>query len=399
MNKLLSVLLVIAMMLCLVSCGEEAQKDSYTPSNTHSDTTVETKDYTVSELITDMKIGWNLGNSLDAPEGETAWKQPVTTKEMIDKVHELGFNTVRIPTSWGLHTSGAPDYTIDEDWMSRVEEVVNYCLDNDMFVILNSHHDNDFYYPSKSHEEETYNYIEKIWTQIAERFKDYDQHLIFQSMNEPRLSGTNYEWWVDYNNQDCLDALEIISNCNQKFVDVVRASGSKNADRFLLCGVYCGSPYYSLEEPYKLPTDSAEGKLLISVHAYSPYEFAMNGDNTEAKTFDEQCKRDIDDFMEKHYEKYGKNGVGVIIDEMGVVNKNNPYDRKDWATYYVAKAKSLGILCVWWDNSSTTPGNESFGLFDRTKLEVYSESKPVYDGLMAGLETPLDEIKSSRPEK
>ena len=398
MKRFISIMLVLAMALSMASCGLPNGSEQPAANNTHSDTAVEAKDYTVDELLSEMKIGWNLGNTLDAPEGETAWGQPVTTHEMIDKLKELGFNTLRIPTSWGLHTSGAPDYVIDEDWMSRVEEVVNYALDNDMFVILNSHHDNDFYYPSKEHEEETYNFIEKLWTQIAEHFKDYDQHLIFQSMNEPRLTGTQYEWWIDYSNQDCLDALEIISNCNQRFVDVVRASGGRNEDRFLMCGVYCGSAYYSLEDPYKLPDDSADGKLLMSVHAYTPYDFAMNGDRMDINTFDAQCRSSIDDFINKQYEKYGKNGIGVIIDEMGVTNKSNPYDRQDWATYYVAKAKSMNQVCVWWDNSNTVPGSEAFGLFDRERLEIYSESKSVYDGLMAGLETPLDEIVSSRPE-
>lgn len=391
MKRLLSVLLILSVLLTLVSCGEKEPT-----LNPHNDPENKAKDYTVAELTEAMGLGWNLGNTLDAPDGETAWGQPETTKAMFDKLKELGFNTVRVPVSWGKHTSGAPDYIIDEKWMNRVEEIVNYGLDNDMFVIINSHHDNDYYYPTKDHEEKSVNYIEKIWTQIAERFKDYDQHLIFQSMNEPRLTGTQYEWWIDYNNQQCREAIEVINACNQKFLDVVRASGSRNSNRFLLCGVYCGSAYYSLEEPYKLPTDTVEGKLLISVHAYTPYNIAMN-DDMNYRTFDQSCKRDIDDFMNKHYEKYGKNGVGVIIDEMGIINKSNPYDRQDWATYFVAKAKSFGMVCCWWDNGHTDVGNESYGLFDRRSLEIFNESKAPYDGLIAGLTTPLDEIVSSRP--
>ena len=395
MKKLIALLLAFALLLSLTACGEPKEP---VINNTHGDPAVEAKTYSLDELLSEMKIGWNLGNTLDAPEGETSWFQPVTTHEMLDKIHELGFNTVRMPVSWGLHTSGAPDYVIDEDWMDRVEEVVNYALDNDMFVIINSHHDNDFYFPSRDHEEETYNYIEKIWTQIAERFKDYDQHLIFQSMNEPRLAGTEYEWTVDFNNQDCLDAIDIINNCNQKFVDIVRASGGRNAERYLLCAVYCGSGYFSLRDPYKLPTDTAESKLLISVHAYTPYDLAMDGERMDVRTFDDAARRSIDDVIDKNYEKFGKNGVGVIFDEMGITNKNNPYDRQDWATYFVAKAKSRGQVCIWWDNSNVTAGNEAYGLFDRQNLEVYSESKSAYEGLMAGLETPLDQIKSSRPQ-
>ncbi len=397
MKRFLSLFLIFALAISLCACGGGEKTPDYVPNNAHSDVSVEAKSIEMDELLSEMGVGWNLGNALDAPEGETDWHMPATTPEMIDKIHELGFNTIRIPTSWGLHTSGAPDYTIDEEWFARVEEVVNYALDNDMYVILNSHHDNDFYYPSRSHEEETYNYIEKIWTQIAERFKDYDQHLIFQSMNEPRLSGTDYEWWVDYNNQDCLDALEIISNCNQKFVDIVRSSGGRNEDRYLLCAVYCGSGYYALEEPYKLPNDTVDGRLLISVHAYTPYDLAMDG-NLSIKSFGAAQRQPIDDVIDKNYEKFGKNGVGVIIDEMGITNKNNPYDRQDWATYFVAKAKSRNQVCIWWDNGNTAAGSEAYGLFDRNNLEIFSESKSAYDGLMAGLTTPLDEVKSSRPE-
>ena len=393
MKKILSILLALSLAVSLCCCGEKTESGS----GSHNDPNAASEGYTVEELTEAMGVGWNLGNTLDAPEGETSWGQPETTKEMIDKIHELGFNTLRVPTSWGLHTSGAPDYVIDEDWMDRVEEVVGYALSNDMFVILNSHHDNDFYYPSKDHEEESVNYIEKIWTQIAERFKDYDQHLIFQSMNEPRLTGTNYEWWIDYSKRECLEALDVINACNQKFVDVVRASGGKNGDRFLLAAAYCGSASFSLDEPYKLPTDTVDGRMLISVHAYTPYNLAM-GDDNNFRTFGDAEKREIDDFMNKHYEKHVKNGVGVIIDEMGIINKNNPYDRQDWATYFVAKAKSLGMVCCWWDNGNIVPGNESYGLFDRANLEVFEESLPPYRGLMAGLETPIDKVKSCKPE-
>lgn len=383
MKKFAAIIIALVLTLSLAGCGGKSK-------NAHNDTEVDTGDISMSELMDQMVIGWNLGNTLDAPEGETSWFQPKTKKEMIDKIHELGFNTVRIPVSWGLHTSGSPDYTIDEDWFDRVEEVVNYALDNDMFVILNSHHDNDFYYPSKKHEEKSVNYIEKIWTQVAERFKDYDQHLIFQGMNEPRLSGTNYEWWVDYNNQDCVDAVEIISEMNQKFVDVVRASGGRNADRFLMCSGYCGSPEYTLREPFVLPTDTVEGKLIVSVHAYTPYDLAMDGESA-VREFTAAGAQAIDDFMEKHYNVHVKNGVGIIIDEMGVINKSNSYARKAWATYFVAKAKSLGMVCCVWDNGNTAEETESYGLFDREKLEIYESAIPVYEGLMAGLETTPEE--------
>lgn len=391
-KKVITMLLALMMVLGLAACGEKK------PSvNSHNSPEEEGEDYTIATLAEAMKIGWNLGNTLDAPGGETAWGQPVTTPEMIDKIHELGFNTLRVPTSWGQHTSGAPDYVIDAEWMDRVEEIVNYALDNDMFVILNSHHDNDFYRPTKDNEESAVDYINKIWAQIAERFKNYDQHLIFQAMNEPRLTGTNYEWWIDYNKAECLEAIEVVNSCNQAFVDTVRAAGGKNSKRFLMASSYCGSPDFVLKDPFKLPTDTVEGKLLLSIHAYRPYNIAM-GTDIAYRTFDDAGRRELDDLMQKQYDAFVSKGVGVVIDEMGIINKNNPYDRKDWGAYFVAKAKSLGIVCCWWDNQGFNIGEESYGLFDRSNLEVYETSIPPYEGMMAGLETPVDELKSFKPE-
>ena len=224
MKKLISLVLCAIMTLSVfTACGDDKTPSAPNPHNDPEAAPAVT--YTAEEITTAMTVGWNLGNTLDAPDGEESWGQPLTTKDMIDKLAELGFKTIRIPTSWGKHTSGAPDYTIDEKWMDRVQEIVDWAMDNDMFVILNSHHDNDFYYPSAENHDEAVNYMTKIWTQVAERFKDYDQHLIFESMNEPRLTGTQYEWNFDSNAKECLEAAKTILDCNQACVDAVRAAG------------------------------------------------------------------------------------------------------------------------------------------------------------------------------
>lgn len=162
-------------------------------------------------FLQNMGAGWILGNSLDATGtglgSETSWGNPKTTKEMIDAVHDAGFNTIRIPVSWGKHTSGS-DYTIDSAWMARVKEVVNYAYEDGMYVILNIHHDNSsakdktiYYYPDSKHKEASLKFLTSVWSQISEEFKDYNDHLIFETLNEPRLVGTNDEWWIDPNNQ------------------------------------------------------------------------------------------------------------------------------------------------------------------------------------------------------
>ncbi len=383
MKKLLSVLL--AMLICLAAlagCNAEVKEPEI---HSHNDPEAESKTYaTQAELIEAMGMGWNLGNTLDAPEGETAWGQPVTTKEMIAKIKELGFSSIRIPVSWGKHVSEKPEYVIDAKWMARVREVIDYAMESDLIVVINSHHDNGIYEPRKKNADDAVEYISAIWSQIAQEFKDYDQSLIFEAMNEPRLEGTRYEWWLDINALDCQIAADIINNCNQAFVDAVRAAGGNNTDRYLLSSVYCGSPDSAMIDEYKLPTDTAEGKIMLAVHAYTPYNLAM-GDDMKVKDFGSSQQKDIDWFIGRLYNKFVKNGVHVVIDEMGIINKNNPQARYDWAKYYVSKAKANGMACMVWDNGHNATGNESYGLFDRQNLKIYDESECVYNGFMDGI--------------
>lgn len=203
-------------------------------------------------FVKDMKTGWNLGNTLDAYSqgkmygddisSEEIWGNPVTTKEMIDTLKNTGFRTVRIPVTWHNHvTDDGNGPVISEAWLDRVQEVVDYAYDNGMYVILNTHHDNTAniegeggYYPDTAHAEESDRYIRGIWTQVAERFKDYDEHLIFESLNEPRLAGTDYEWNFNAGVAECKDAAGSINRLNQLFVDTVRATGGNNVERYLI---------------------------------------------------------------------------------------------------------------------------------------------------------------------
>lgn len=371
--------LVLALILSLslfAGCG-----NTEPALNEHNDPAVEQITFeTQQDLITAMGMGWNLGNTLDAPEGETAWGQPVTTPEMVAKIKELGFNTIRIPVSWGKHTSGENN-TIDPEWMARVREIVDYAMDSDLIVIMNSHHDNDYYNPRKNNADDAVKYISDIWTQIATEFKDYDQTLIFEAMNEPRLDGSRYEWGLDMSVKECQTAVDIINKCNQAFVDAVRSSGGNNADRYLLSSVYCGATYSAIIDEYLVPTDTATNKIMIAVHAYTPYNLAMGTDNKYVN-FGSSEKGSIDHFMKQLHEKYVSNGIHVVIDEMGIINKGNPDARYEWAKYYVSKAKELGMACVVWDNQHNDFGEESYGLFDRYNLKIFDESEMVWRGFM-----------------
>lgn len=336
----------------------------------------------------EMKIGWNLGNTLDAPDGELSWGMPMTTREMIAKVREMGFRTIRIPISWHKHVSDAPAYVIDETWLKRVETIVNYALELDMYVIINSHHDNSVYYPAPENEENAKTYLNAIWTQIATYFKDADYRLIFQTMNEPRIEGASYEWNIDTKNKDCMAAVDVINRLNQTAVDAIRATGGKNAQRWIIVSAYAGSPQSSIVSNFQLPEDEAQ-KLIVSVHAYSPYNLCLNV-NSPQSTYTSAMASDFTGFMKSVNYKFVRKGIPVIIDEMGCINKNNPDDRYAWAKDYVSAAKQYGIVCCWWDNGVVKGDGELFGLLNRRKLEVHEDSRSVLQGLMDGLNETTD---------
>lgn len=332
------------------------------------------------ELVSAMKIGWNLGNTFDANNDrtdrsdlkyETMWVGTKTTPKMFSLLKEAGFNTVRIPISWHNHVTG-DDHTINAEWLDRVQEVVDYAMDEGMYVIINTHHDvyPQYYYPSKQYLDSSRHYIECIWSQVGERFKDYDQHLIFESMNEPRLKGTSIEWNVS-TSAEGKESRECINELNQVFTDTVRSQGSLNADRFLMIPGYDASPEGALDSIYKLPEDSAEGRLIVSVHAYTPYNFALQAPNESGSTDKFNVKSyastgDIEKFMKRLNAIYVRNGIPVVIGEFGARDKgNNTEARVAYAAYYVSTARSYGMSCCWWDNHSFSGSGENFGLLRR----------------------------------
>ncbi len=322
------------------------------------------------EMAKAMKLGWNLGNTLDATgsrgmKSETSWGQPSVTKELIEYVKASGFTTIRIPVSWNNHMS---DGVIDSEWMDRVQEIVDWALDANLYVIINSHHDNDKYYPSDSKMEKSREYIRNIWTQISERFKDYDEHLIFESMNEPRLEGTSKEWWFAENDGDGLACIKNIVELNQIFVDTVRQSGGKNETRFLGVPSAMASSDNALNKAFSMPNDTIENHLLLSVHAYTPYDFTMNENGYD--TWSSANNKEFD-FMVNLKKQFINNGYGVYIGEFGATNKDNLSSRCSWADAYCSKAKVLGLSCILWDNGGTKKGNENFGMINRKKLEIY----------------------------
>lgn len=316
-----------------------------------------------------LKFGWNLGNTLDANsvkgmDSEICWNQPRVTQELISYVKEVGFTTIRIPVSWGNHVD--ENYRIDDEWMERVKEIVDYAYNENLYVIINSHHDNDYYYPSEENYDNAEKYITTIWAQIAEEFKNYDNHLVFESMNEPRLSGTDMEWWFEMGNPTGKAAIERICKLNQAFVDTVRTSGGNNDKRFLMVPSYAANVDFAFNSSFSMPEDSAE-KLMLSIHAYTPYDFAGNPNGYS--DWDGSKNYEFN-FMGKLKALFVNEGYGVVIGEFGATNKGNDKARITWGKNYTGKAQSFGIPCIIWDNGATGIGEENFGVINRDKLEL-----------------------------
>ena len=390
MKKTISLLLILILTLCAVSALADApaQTERIEIPVIGDMKKFELPDNEAMALVKDMKCGWNLGNTFDAYSGYTAtvsgtemessWVGIKTSYGLIKTIKEAGFNTIRIPVSWHNHVD--ENYQINPEWMDRVKEVVGWALDEGMYVIVNVHHDNHkrFMYPDEEHLERSSAYLTAVWTQMAEAFKDCDDHLIIESMNEPRLVDTEYEWnWVA-GSKECQEAAACINKLNQLFVDTVRATGGNNETRFLMLPAYCGAPWNAVTDAFQLPEDPAENRLIVETHAYSPYNFALNTGSTDRRFDMEKDKNkqsEIAGIMNSLYNRFIKAGVPVVMDEFGALDKNgNLQDRVNFTAYYVAAASARGITCVIWDNHAFSGTGERFGLIKRLSCEwVYPD--------------------------
>lgn len=306
------------------------------------------------EIVKDMKIGWNLGNSLEAMskklgftfDTETIWSNPLTTQKMIDTVKNSGFRSIRIPVSYYNHID--ENGVVDEKWFARVEEVVKWALDADLYTIINIHHDtgmdpnlNWIFADCETIEQSLKDYC-NIWSQIAERFKDYDHRLLFQSSGEWMNKDRNW------NRSDSMDDFMVVHELNQAFIDVVRASGGNNINRFLMISPFSASAEEDIVRamfyiPFK---DDVDNRLILSVHSYS-----SNKQDIEKGAL--ALKKISDDY-----------NIPVVIDEFGVKVTEPRNKQIGIVETYVKLAVENGFTCMFWDD-----GYE-YRIVDRNKLEV-----------------------------
>ncbi|MGN1147717.1 MAG: glycoside hydrolase family 5 protein, partial [Lachnospiraceae bacterium] len=346
--------------------------------------------YSSKEIVEQMGIGWNLGNTLDATGGnaadvfsqEQSWGNPIVTGELIDAVGEAGFTTIRIPVTWYRHLSDDGTYTIDADFLERVKTVVDYAYENDMFIILNIHHEEWLNTSGLATDyEQMGEELSAIWTQLADYFADYDQHLIFEGMNEPRMAGTNVEWGGN-------DAgYAAVNYLNQVFVSTVRNSNKGyNQERCLMIPGYAASGSSNVLESIVIPTVNGEAvnNLIISVHCYSPYNFCLSDAMTGFDPTSSECVSEIDGLFDTLQKLFLDNGIPVVIGETSATNKNNTEAREKWAYYMANKSAAYGVPIVIWDNGANgSSGGECHAYINRATCEWNFPTviKSLMDGL------------------
>jgi endoglucanase len=332
-----------------------------------------------------MKIGWNLGNSLDSLDAsrsdttvETAWGNPIITPQLFAAVANAGFGAVRIPVTWIGRFGAGPDYRISAAFLDRVEQVVNYALDEELYVIINLHHDGAEGVAGEwislvdasgqvnaQHSAAVLAQFKKIWTQLAERFKGYDEQLILEGMNEIK---------VGYDTP--LPAyLEQVNALNQAFVETIRASGGPNTDRCLVVPGYNTNIDHTVSGFVK-PTDDSPGKLILSDHYYDPWSFAGEGSShawgAGYAGIDDWGQEDhVRAQVDKLKSNFIDQGLPVIWGEYGAVLQSGSENFRRYYMEYVTKAvHDAGIVPFVWDNGGLNSGADGFGLFDRSNNSV-----------------------------
>lgn len=332
-----------------------------------------------STLATKMGIGWNLGNTLEAcsttSASETMWGNPKTTKVLIDGVKAAGFNTIRIPCAWSGYIEDQATYRIKASWLARVKEVADYCVANDMFVIINIHWDGGWLEenPTFAKQVEVNKKQKALWEQIAVFFRDYDEHLLFAGTNEVHAGyGT-----------PTAENITVQLSYNQTFVDAVRSTGGHNTWRNLIVQAYNTNIDLAVKD-LVMPTDATKNRTMAEVHYYDPWDFCGDEKSSiylwgKEAGFDKYGKISDygqEDWVRKQFDamqtNFGDKGIPVILGEYGAIlrslsdatqQKNHIESRNYYFSYVTKMAIQRAIVPVYWDNGG------DFGLFNRATGE------------------------------
>ncbi|MDR6944731.1 cellulase family glycosylhydrolase [Mucilaginibacter pocheonensis] len=318
------------------------------------------------QIAAKIKLGWNIGNTLEAQGGETGWGNPLITEDYIKFVKQQGFNAIRLPCAWNMgHLSNQSTAQIDPNWLNRVKEVVGYCVKNDMYVLLNIHWDGGWLDNNiNAIKQDSINAKQKaLWEQIATTMRDFDEHLMFASANEPPV--------------DNAAQMAILASYHQTFVNAVRSTGGKNSYRVLVVQGPSTNMDKTSELMTSLPQDQAAARMMVEVHYYDPFQFtSLDGDATWGKMFyywgtghhstiepDRNATWGEESGVDASFvkmKKFADKGIPVLLGEYGAYRRNNtahvPLDLPTheasvdyWLTYITKKAIANGMLPFYWD--------------------------------------------------
>jgi len=337
---------------------------------------------TGDELVFEMGLGTNLGNTLDGHSGftpsETAWQSAMTTKAYMQALHDAGYNTVRIPVTWGNMITGDIDsgFAINENWLNRVQEIVDYCVSQDMYAIINIHHDgaeqSGWLLVASDEIDEVYYQFEQVWRIIAEHFKDYDEHLIFESMNEISCMEGDLKNSAEAIAYDT----PVIMNLNQIFVNTVRATGSNNTKRWLAAVAHYANN--GSHKEFALPTDSYNGGIMFGAHIY---KHSTNVSWTYDQIYDvvDGLKRMANKFDVPMY--LGEWG-NRIYEQAGTATGYNDVERAYFSEITTRACQVAGVVPVVWDQGFGSKGEYETGLYsywNRTEL------RPIFPSIIEAM--------------
>jgi endoglucanase len=328
-----------------------------------------------TQLVSKFKLGWNIGNTMEAPGGETGWGNPQITESFVQFVKQKGFTAIRIPCAWNLtHLSDPEKAKIDPVWLNRVKQVVGYCVNNDMYVMLNIHWDGGWLENNCTQEKmDSVNAKQKaFWEQIATSFRDFDEHLMFASANEP--------------NADNAAKMQVLLSYHQTFINAIRSTGGRNTYR---CLIIQGSS--ELVSPEMFPSDPTPNRIIYEDHNYTPSLFTiMDADQTwgnliyywgagnhstiePARNATWGEEPEIDQYFNRIKTKFVDKGIPVVLGEFGAYRRTTPLDMVKhqasvdyWLTYVTRKALQSGVKPFFWDTGGALNRSNNTVLDQRT---------------------------------
>jgi endoglucanase len=335
------------------------------------------RNLTKGQYVKNMLVGWNLGNSFDGSGTETGWGNPVTTQAMIDAVHAQGIKTLRIPVTWQSHFGAAPTYTITPAFIQRLAEVVNYGLNDSMYVFINTHHDGWYNLGATGAQVTTITAeVAALWGQIATYFKSYSDYLSFEIFNEPNTGAANQYGGGDVTSRTNLATYQTAA------IAAIRATGGNNATRMIIVQGIAASPIQASLATIPIP----DNYTMVSVHTYDPTGFSLSGNPTTwGSTSDSQSVvKDLNNLQTWLSTK----GKVIVLGEWGNTAADQLASRVKHAYYYAQQVVSHGGVPVWWDNNSFA-GADGFGLLTRKAVPPTwgfpTVAQALVDGAKSGL--------------